>query len=88
MIDIFILPFGSIQPLPGFVCSRFSNRTEPNRTEPNRTEPNPTEPNRTERNRHGVKGLTHKNPYMTLLQDYMEAFFPHSGSRCVFSFYF
>eukprot|EP00903_Cladosiphon_okamuranus_P016315 g15047.t1 len=26
---------------------------------------------------HGVYGLTRKNPYMTLLQDYMEAFFPH-----------
>ncbi|CAN0072919.1 unnamed protein product, partial [Laminaria digitata] len=29
--------------------------------------------------RYGVKGLTHRNPYMTLLKDYAEAFFPHGG---------
>lgn len=28
-------------------------------------------------NRYGVKGLTHNNPYMTLLKDYVEYFFPH-----------
>ncbi|CAM9408193.1 unnamed protein product, partial [Ectocarpus fasciculatus] len=33
--------------------------------------------------RHGVIGLTHLNPYMTLLKDYCEAFFPHGGGASI-----
>ncbi|CAM9376133.1 unnamed protein product [Ectocarpus sp. 4 AP-2014] len=33
--------------------------------------------------RHGVIGLTHLNPYMTLLKDYLEAFFPHRGGASI-----
>lgn len=27
--------------------------------------------------RYGVRGLVHRNPYMALLKDYLEAFCPH-----------